>query len=235
MQANLNQASPKVVVYGGNGFVGVHTAHQLVKAQSSVVCVSRSGHKPLHLQDERWSKAVRWCKGDASEPKQQLLESADVMVCLVGSPPLPTFSASAYEKQVFTNGTACENAIQASAQAGIKKVILLGASIPLPLRHDRFGYFRGKKIALDAAQKFSQLSDQHSAIVLQPGAIYGKRHLSSGRVIPLDHLMAPLAKIMPSQFCSVQDVAQRLAHAATQEEPYHGKFSLLSNRDIPIN
>lgn len=178
---------------------------------------------------------MRWCKGDAANADEQLLSSADVMVCLVGSPPLPTFSQESFNQQLFMNGETCINAIESAQHAGIKKVILMGAKIPFPLNTDRFAYAKGKRLTLEAAEKFAASSVEHSAVVLQPGAIYGKRHLSNGRVVPLDWFMAPLAKIMPWQFVSVQTVAERIAHAALNVEPYQGKLTIVSNSQIKLS
>jgi nucleoside-diphosphate-sugar epimerase len=222
------------VVYGGNGFVGTRVAEHLAALDTCTVCLSRSGHKPIHLKDESWSTSVRWCKGDASNADEKLLTSVDVVVCLVGSPPLPTFSKQKFDNQVFINGTTCVKVIESAQRAGVKRVVLLGARIPSLLNSDRFGYAKGKKMAAQAAEKFAAISEQHSAVVLQPGAIYGKRHLASGKTVPLDWFLGPLATFMPWQFISVDAVAQRIAHAATEDEPYQGKFSLFSNSKIKL-
>lgn len=225
-------SNTKVVVYGGNGFVGTRVAEQLAKQEVCVVCLSRTGHKPIHLKDESWSESVRWCKGDASQPSSELLASANVLITLVGSPPLPTLSKEAYEKQVFMNGTTNVNAINAAAEAGIKRVVLLGAKIPFPMNYDRFGYAKGKRLAFEAAKAFSELSDQHTAVVLQPGAIYGTRYLKSGKSVALGTVMKPLSHIMPWQFISVDRVAQRIVDAALSDEPYNGKLTVLSHKEI---
>lgn len=221
-----------MVIYGGNGFVGTHLAERLAEEQACTVCLSRSGHKPVHLKNEKWSTQVRWCKGDASQPDEKLLESVDVLVCLVGSPPLPTFSKQSYDEQVFINGESCVNAIQAAGRAGIKRVVLGSAQIPALLNSDRFGYAKGKRLALEAAREFADRSKEHTAVVLQPGAIYGKRNLPSGRVIPLDWFMQPLSVVMPWQFVSVDAVADCMVKAVLDNDPFAGKFTVLSNREI---
>ena len=170
----------KIVVYGGNGFVGTHVARALLARDVCTVCLSRTGHKPLHLGDQQWSESVRWCKGDASQPDTQLLQRLDGLITLVGSPPLPTFSKQAYDEQVFANGTTNANAIKGAGEAGIKRVVLLGAQLPFFMRRESFGYAQGKKIAMQAAKDFSELSSEHRAIVIQPGMIYGRRYLKSG-------------------------------------------------------
>jgi nucleoside-diphosphate-sugar epimerase len=222
----------KVVVYGGNGFVGTHVARSLLTHEVCVACLSRSGHKPLHLKDEKWSESVRWCKGDASQPDTQLLKRVDGVVALVGSAPLPTISKSAYDEQVFSNGTANANAIREAGNAGIKRVVLVGAHIPFPLRGERFGYAKGKSIAMQAAKEFSQLSSEHRAIVIQPGIIYGRRYLKSGKSIQLSTLCKPLSVLMPWQFVSVEKIAERIAREMICEDPNKGRFIVIKNSQI---
>ena len=109
MQNQAKKTSFKVAIYGGNGFVGSHIARELSKHDICTVCVSRTGHKPLHLHDKSWSESVRWCKGDASKPNTDFLKSVDAVVVCLGSAPLPTFSQAAYEQAVFMNGTSNVN------------------------------------------------------------------------------------------------------------------------------
>lgn len=232
VKKNQQQDRIKIVVYGGNGFVGTRVAKALYEREVCAVCLSRTGHKPLHLKDRKWSESVRWCKGDASSPDTQLLERLDGLVTLVGSPPVPTMSKEAYNEQVFTNGTANANAIRAAGEAGIKRVVLLGAQIPSPLRSKRFGYAAGKKLAMDAAEEFSKLSNEHRAIVIQPGVIYGRRYLKSGKAISLDTLFKPMSWIMPWQFVSVEKVADRIVRELLCNEPNKDQFIVIKNNQI---
>ncbi|MFT6100371.1 MAG: nucleoside-diphosphate-sugar epimerase [Arenicella sp.] len=222
----------KIAVYGGNGFVGTRVAQSLLARNVCAVCLSRTGHKPLHLGDQRWSEAVRWCKGDASKPDTELLQRLDGLVTLVGSPPLPTFSKEAYDEQVFINGTTNAEAIKAAGEAGIKRVVLLGAQLPFFMRRESFGYAQGKKIAMQAAQDFSKLSSEHRAIVIQPGIIYGRRYQENGKSIPLDTLLKPISWIMPWQFVSVEKVAERVATEMLCEDPDRGHFIVIKNSQI---
>lgn len=219
------------MIYGGNGFVGTHIAKRLSTEDLSVVCLSRTGHKPLHLNDQKWSSTIRWCKGDASTPDLGLLSETDVVVILVGSAPLPTFSKTAFKQQFFNNGIAPSKAIQGAKTAGVKRLILMGASIPFILNTKHFAYAKGKNLALQSAQKFVS-SASHSAVVMQPGAIYGKRYLPNGKAIPLNLIMGPMAKIMPWQFVDVQKVADRVAGLILRQDDHEGKFKLLKNSEI---
>ena len=232
-EAELSESNKaKIAVYGGNGFVGTHVAEQLANRGICTVCLSRTGHKPVHLKDTDWSESVRWCKGDASQPDAALLSSVTTLISLVGSPPLPTLSQEAYEQQLFMNGRTNVSAINAAAEAGVKRVVVLGAKVPFPLNSDRFAYAKGKRMALEAATAFADLSEDHSAIVLQPGVIFGTRYLKSGKPLALGTFLKPISKIMPWQFISVEQVAARIVHAALSEEPYLGKLTILPHSEI---
>ena len=222
----------RIVIYGGNGFVGSHIAKGRSEYELCTLCLSRTGHKPAHLRDQPWSEKVKWCCGDASEPNVKLLSSADAMICCVGSPPLPTFSKSAYEQQVFNNGITNANAIKAAGEAGCTRVILISAHIPSLMNRDSFGYAKGKKLAEEAAHSFSKLSDQHSAVILRPGVIYGTRHTIAGKPIPLGTMMRPFGKLLPSQFVSVDRLAKRVTNALLEPENYAQKVSVFAGREI---
>ena len=209
-----NSDDKQIVIYGGNGFVGTNVAKLLSVAGATVSCVSRTGHMPVHLRSLNWAGQVSWVKGDAAYPDPELLKNCKTLICVVGSAPIPTFSKEAYDKQVFTNGTANSTAINAAEAAGVRRIILLGAKIPAFLEKDRFGYAKGKRLAFEAAQAFSELSKDHHAVVIQPGGIFGKRHSASGKAIPIDLVLGPLSKILSSQLISVDRVAQTIVHEA---------------------
>ncbi len=221
-----------IIVYGGNGFVGTHVAKCLVESKATAICLSRTGHKPIHLQAEHWSTQVCWSKGDAATPDKKLLARADCIICLVGSAPTPTFSKESFERKVFENGETNARAIEAAGEAGIKKVVLLGAQIPWPLRNNFFAYSKGKDRALCAAKRFTQLSDEHSAVVFQPGMVFGRRYLRSGKSIPLNKLVGPLPYLLPGQFVSVEKLANRIVEVALSENPYSGELTIIKNSDI---
>ena len=222
----------KVVIYGGNGFVGTHVAQALFNKGVCTACLSRSGHKPLHLKDQKWSESVRWCKGNALEPDTKLLERVHGMVTLVGSAPMPTSSREAYDAQVIANGETNASAIRAAGEAGIKRIILVGAKLPFFLQSDRFGYAKGKRIAMEAAKTFSELSDEHRAVVLQPGVIFGKRFLKSGKSVSLDTFCKPLSFIMPWQFVCVNRLAERVACEMMCDDSSRGQFIVIKNSQI---
>jgi nucleoside-diphosphate-sugar epimerase len=221
----------KVIVYGGNGFVGTRVCERLSLANAKAVAVSRSGRFPKQLHELEWAKRVSWKKGDASAPDMELLQTCDVMICLVGSAPLRTFSKKSYEEQLFTNGTCNVNAIQAASEAGIKRLVLLGAKMPAAMQKDSFAYAKGKRLSLEAAAKFSDLSNEHNATVIQPGGISGRRYTRNGTPLPLDLILGPLAKLMPGQLVSVEKVADRIVSAALEKDQ-KTSFSVIIHSNI---
>ena len=222
----------RVVVYGGNGYVGTRVAKNLADSNAHAICLSRTGHKPVHLRNEEWSNQVCWSKGDASTPDKKFLASADSLVCLVGSAPTPTFSKAAFEQKVFSNGITNATAIKAAGEAGVKKIVLLGAQIPWPLDSQKLAYAQGKELALNAAKEFAQLSDEHSAVVFQPGMIYGRRYLASGKSIPLNVLVGPMPFLLSKQFVSVEKLATRIVEVTLSDGPHTGEFTIIKNADI---
>ncbi|MBT8114595.1 MAG: NAD(P)H-binding protein, partial [Arenicella sp.] len=232
----------KVVLFGGNGFVGTHIAQQLVKHGAIPVCVSRTGSKPAHLLDQPWAEQALWLKGDAEKPDLDLLEGAAAVVALVGSPPTPTFSEQGYQRKLSENSLPNIAAISAAKAAGVNRLVLLGGHIPGFLRTDKFAYAHGKRLCLEAASDFAAASDDHGAVVLQPSGIYGIRHTKKGKSIRLDWLMKPIAKIqgilpdvvqrfIPEQLVSVEAVAHAAVRACF-EQAFAGEFYIMSNREI---
>lgn len=230
METNNN--TEKIVIYGGNGFVGCKVAERLSATGVGVVCVSRAGIKPVHLQNTKWADKVEWIKGDASEPDLELLRGSATLVCLVGSPPIPAIGKKAYAQQVFTNGITNSNAIKAAGDAGIKRVVLLGAKMPSFMDKDWFGYAKGKRLSLQAAKEFSEVSENHYAVVIQPGGIFGKRHTASGKEIPIDLVMRPLSKIFGSQLVSLEKVADRIATEALSKTEHQQSLKIVKHAEI---
>jgi len=228
----LKENKYKIVIYGGNGFVGTHIAERLSQEDVCIVCVSRSGHKPLHLKNQAWSKSVRWCAGDASNPEQSLLQDADCVIILVGSPPIPTFSQAAFKQSLHNNGIAPSQAINEAAKAGVKRIILMGAELPSLLDKGWFAYAKGKKMAIESAKKFVKHHPENAATVLQPSVISGKRYLTNGKSIPLNTLLFPLATLLPSKFICVEKIAEHVTNIITEQDDTKKGFRTVKYPDI---
>lgn len=246
MASNLTATDPKrLIVFGGNGYVGCKVLEVAAGRGIACVSVSRSGDIPLHLQQSRphWLQQVEWIKGDAGNPDFDLLHNATALISLVGSPPVPTFTEAAFEQQLWMNGTTTCRLIDAAKAADIGRVVVLGAHIPLLMRSKRFAYYLGKEQGLESARAFADSSPGRSAVVLQPSAIYGTRYTRTGTPIPLWFVMAPVAWLMsllpeivreylPESPVSVDKVATLIVDAAIDNTTKEQGFSLLENKHI---
>lgn len=233
----------KIIVFGGNGFVGTSVAKNLVGQGVNTVCVSRSGSRPAHLAtDAPWAVQVQWQTGDATSPDHSLLKSATAVVALIGSPPLPTFTKRAWQQQLYMNSEPSIQVINAAQQCGVPRVVVLGAHLPWLLHTDYFAYAKGKRLSFEAAQNFANAEQAHAAVVIQPSAIYGTRYTRSGKAINLASVMRPLARlqnalpaminrVLPEPFVSVDAVAQCVVDACLADQ-YAGKFSVIADAQI---
>lgn len=214
-----------VLVFGGNGFVGCKVMERLAALQVPAISISRTGRKPAHLENEAWASNVPWLQGDASKPDPRLFENCLAVITLVGSPPVPTFSLQAYDKQVFANGITNKAVIEAASRAGVKTIVLQSADIPHILQRQSFGYYVGKQMAYDAAKTFVQEDASRRVSVLRPAGIYGTRHSKTGKAIPLSPALYPmhllinampqaLKTYLPSAPVSVEQVAGVIVYEA---------------------
>ena len=230
-------STEKVSIFGGNGFVGTHLAEALISNGNEVTCISRSGHIPAQLENVAWAEKVQWLAGDASEADSAELADTDVMVTLVGSPPVPTFSKKAYEDQVWINSQPNLGAMKAAEDAGIKRMVILGAHLPWFMNTDKFGYAKGKRMCLEAAKTFVEKGNGNTAIILQPTAIFGTRHNKDGDPMKLEPLMGTvsklqgifpksIARILPEQLVSIHAVTNRLIYACF-DPSLDGKFTMI--------
>jgi nucleoside-diphosphate-sugar epimerase len=232
-----------VLVFGGNGFVGCKVMERLAELQIPTSSVSRQGKKPRHLENEAWADSVQWLQGDASEPDPLLFEQCTAVVTLVGSPPVPTFSQKAYDRQVFANGQTNVAVIESAAQAGVKTLVLQSADIPAMLRRKSFGYYVGKQMAYEAAQTFVQQDTLRRVSVLRPSGIYGTRHSKSGRAISLSPVLYPvhltlnsmpngLKNYLPSAPVSVEQVAGVIVTESLKTDPNYTGLREWTNQQI---
>jgi len=232
----------KVILFGGNGFVGTAIAQKLVEQNITPICVSRTGTMPVHLEESDWVQKAQWIEGNARNPDMQLLSAARAVVTLVGSPPVPTFSKKAYNQQLMMNSEPNLAVIEAVAKSEVSRLVLIGAHIPTIMRTDKFAYAKGKRLCEEAACKLVEESNQHSAVVLKPSGIYGSRYTKTGKAINIGSVMRPIARLqsvvpegvrsyLPETLVSVNAVAAAAAVACLDKQYAH-KFTLLTNQEI---
>ncbi|GLC37033.1 hypothetical protein PLESTF_000726200 [Pleodorina starrii] len=174
---------PKLLVFGGRGFVGSNVCKEAVATGLAVLGVSRGGTPPLLR--EPWVGSVEWVRGNALEPRTFVrhLEGADAVVSCIGG-----FGTT--EEMLRVNGAANVSLIEAARAAGVKRFVFISAHIPNIPGIDAVlgGYIRGKQ----AAEEALRAHFPSGGVALRPGVIYGDRVVSSSLTLPLGLALRPL-------------------------------------------
>ncbi|KAJ0228784.1 Uncharacterized protein HA466_0321980 [Hirschfeldia incana] len=172
----------RVVVLGGNGFVGSAICKAAISNGIEVVSVSRSARP--NIQDS-WLDQVTWVTGDVFYLNwDEVLLGATAVVSTIGG-----FGNEEQMKRI--NGEANVISVNAAKDFGVPKFVLITVhDYNLPPFVLSCGYFTGKRSA--EAELLSKYPN--SGVVLRPGLIYGKRNLN-GFEVPLDLVGEPLDKI----------------------------------------
>ncbi|XP_078179095.1 NAD(P)-binding Rossmann-fold superfamily protein [Carex rostrata] len=173
----------KIVVLGGNGFVGSAICKAAVSRGIEVVSLSRSG-RPSYTGS--WVDQVSWVAGDVFYARwDEVLGGATAVVSTLGG-----FGSEEQMKRI--NGEANVISVNAAKEFGVPKFILISVhDYNLPPFLLNSGYFTGKR------QAESELLSKYptSGVVLRPGLIYGKRKVD-GFEIPLDIVGEPLERLL---------------------------------------
>lgn len=177
---------PKLVVFGGAGFVGSRVCQQGLAMGASVVSVNRSG-RPHTTGD--WVQQVQWVQGDALDPQRawkDVLKGASGVVSTLG-----TFGSN--EQMYRICGEANMRLMDAAAEAGVPRFAFISVAdfkFPGGWHAQDFllkGYFQGKR---DAEQHLAALFPS-GGVALRPSFIYGSRAVG-GASVPLGLVGAPL-------------------------------------------
>jgi len=171
--------SSKLVVLGGNGFVGQHVCRSAIKFGMDVVSVSRSG---APYTNQPWKGKVKWVKDDVGgegEWKNELKDASAVVSCL------GAFGSNDFMEKI--NGDLNIRAVSESLKSGVKRFVYISTvenTLPSFVLH---GYFNGKRRAEEAVLD----SFPSAGAVLRPGFMYGDRQVGTVS-IPLGLLGKPL-------------------------------------------
>ncbi|CAM6101101.1 unnamed protein product [Calypogeia fissa] len=173
----------RIVILGGNGFVGSAIAKAAVGQDMEVVSLSRSG-RPSGTGS--WLEKVTWIAGDVFYTDwDMVLQGATVVVSTLGG-----FGTN--EEMEKLNGDANILAVNAAKDAGVKKFILISVhDYNLPEFALKTGYFTGKRRAeQEVLYKYPE-----TGTILRPAFIYGSRKVN-GFEIPLNFIGEPLERLL---------------------------------------
>jgi len=173
----------KLLVLGGNGFVGSHVCREALDRGLSVASLSRSGRSSIH---DSWANKVTWHQGNLLLPdswREALSGVTSVISCVGG------FGSNSYMYKI--NGTANINAIRAAAEQGVKRFVYISAANFGLVNYLLQGYYEGKRAAeTELLTKFP-----YGGVILRPGFIYGTLSVGSMK-IPLGVIGSPMEMVL---------------------------------------
>ncbi|KAK7351332.1 hypothetical protein VNO77_10700 [Canavalia gladiata] len=172
----------RLLVLGGNGFVGSHICREALGRGLSVASLSRSGKSSLH---DSWASNVAWYKGNllSTDSLKEALNGVTAVISCVGG-----FGSNSYMYKI--NGTANINAIRAASDQGVKRFVYISAAGFGVVNYLLRGYYEGKK----AAETELLTRFPYGGVILRPGFIYGTRSVGSMK-IPLGVVGSPLEMV----------------------------------------
>lgn len=181
---------PKIVVFGGSGFVGTRVCKHIVGMGADVVSVSRHG-RPASATGA-WADSVQWAKGDIFDPQsgwKDLLKGSAGVVSTLGA-----FGSNEFMYKIC--GQANIDVMDAAADLKVPRFAFISVHdyhFPGGWHAKDFllkGYFQGKR---DAEAHLFKLFPE-SGVALRPGFIYGSR-AAGNMTIPLGVVGVPLAAV----------------------------------------
>uniref|UniRef100_A0A6N2KSE9 NAD(P)-binding domain-containing protein n=1 Tax=Salix viminalis TaxID=40686 RepID=A0A6N2KSE9_SALVM len=173
----------KLLVLGGNGFVGSHICKEAVDRGLTVASLSRSGRPSIH---DSWVNNVIWHQGSllSSDSWMEALNGVTSVISCVGG-----FGSQSYMYKI--NGTANINAIGAASEKGVKRFVYISAADFGLVNYLLQGYYEGKKAAeTELLTKFA-----YGGVILRPGFIHGTRNVGSVK-LPLGVIGSPLEMVL---------------------------------------
>lgn len=175
--------SDKLLVLGGNGFVGSHVCKEALEQGLSVSSLSRSGRSSIR---ESWADKVVWHQGNLLIPDslKDVMNGVTAVISCVGG-----FGSNSHMYKI--NGTANINAIRAASELGVKRFVYISAADFGVANYLLHGYYEGKKAA--EAELLSKFT--YGGVILRPGFIHGTRQVGSMK-IPLGVIGSPLEMIL---------------------------------------
>jgi uncharacterized protein YbjT (DUF2867 family) len=183
----------RLVIFGGNGYVGQRIVRSALAFGYDVISISRSGAPSNtsaersffreHLKDDH---GVQWVSGDVFKPEsyQEFLKGATGVVSCIGA-----FGSDSFMQKV--NGDANCLAVSESLRAGVPQFVFVSTVENTLPKFVLRGYFEGKRRAEEAVMD----AYPHSGTILRPSFVYGCRDVGSTSV-PLGLLGKPMQVVL---------------------------------------
>ncbi|XP_070021043.1 uncharacterized protein At1g32220, chloroplastic isoform X2 [Nicotiana sylvestris] len=129
----------KLLVLGGNGFVGSHVCKEALDRGLTVASLSRTGRSSIQ---DSWANSIIWHQGNllSTDSWKDALKGVTSVISCVGG-----FGSNSYMYKI--NGTANINAIRAASEEGVKRFVYISAADFGVANYVLQGYYEGKRAA----------------------------------------------------------------------------------------
>jgi uncharacterized protein YbjT (DUF2867 family) len=202
----------KLVVLGGNGFIGSDICRVAVQNGHEVAAVGRTGRPALTPARHPWTQDVEWRAADALVPDtwRDLLEGADAVVHSIATIQEAPDDNVTFER---VNGESVLLAAQEAVDADVDAFVFLSVRDKPPVVPE--GFLAAKR---RAERELAEQYDALRRVVLRPNLVYGPGRRGSATIAAaLEHwpagtaggYAAPEGRPLP-----VETVAAAAVHAA---------------------
>jgi nucleoside-diphosphate-sugar epimerase len=237
-------AIKRLLVLGGNGYVGQYICHAAAASgKFTVKSLSRSG-KPsklavTHLQ--QGLENVEWLEGDIFDKarRKETFEGVDYIVSTIGA-----FGSNEFMENIC--GDATVQAVETAVAANVSRFAFVSSAqvgkfdLSNSQRFPLHGYYKGKTKAEDAIR--AAFPNAH--VILRPGFIYGQRPTPIATLplqligVPVDFVstkLGPISSLIQAipfvgtecaNMVPVHGLAQAVVQSLLSEEPSEGKTLL---------
>jgi uncharacterized protein YbjT (DUF2867 family) len=210
--------SKRLIVTGGDGFIGRHVCRIAVAQGHQVVSIARAGRGDVQGD---WANSVEWVAANVLQPEtwRDRLQGADAVIHCVGIMREHPRTGETYER---INDDSTEIVAWEAEHAGVPRFVFLSADTPKQLVPDRF--IEAKRRAEQSLRR-SQLRES----VLRPAFVYGDERpatMVGARLLQAaGHVPGLHDLIHPNRPLRVEQVALAAVRAAT-DEGYEGVISI---------
>jgi nucleoside-diphosphate-sugar epimerase len=196
MAARTTSNLKRILVLGGNGYVGQNICHAALQSNNFLVrSLNRSGKPdssslPPHLSTSL--SQVEWIKGDVFDKsaREDAMSDVDAVFSCIGA-----FGSNEFMERIC--GDATIEAIRTAKEKGIAQFGFVSSAqvyegsvgLKLPKSVPMHGYFQGKYKA--EKELLNAYPDGH--VIVRPGFIYGPRNVGPLGVLPLQAIGAPIS------------------------------------------
>jgi uncharacterized protein YbjT (DUF2867 family) len=201
----------KLVVAGGNGFIGTEICRVAVQNGHEVAAFGRSGRPDLTPTRHPWVQDVEWRAADvfATDTWSDLLEGADALVHSIATIQEAPERNVTFER---VNGESVLHAAQAATDAGVEAFVFLSVRDALPFVSGRFLSAK-RRAERELTEQYTQLR----SVILRPNLVYGPRRRGSASLAAVLEQMPSLGAGYASDEgrpLPVELVAAAAVHAA---------------------